>query len=171
MRQYSPFFQTLHDEERPVGHLGRGTHYSVLRCITWHSQSLVPLNKAAFHDFAIIWDEDHDERIISVIESLYFQGLLAPALFVGEKKGSFTLLTEDSFAQKLGQGSFEAYVASVGETAQPSDEDCWPTHIHSFTQPEGYIINDSKERVALYLNNLRQLWLLGINPMSSRRVQ
>ncbi|MGF6727496.1 hypothetical protein P3T43_006888 [Paraburkholderia sp. GAS41] len=28
---YCPFFQTLHDETRPVGNLGRGTHYSVLR--------------------------------------------------------------------------------------------------------------------------------------------
>lgn len=163
MRQYSPFFQTLHDEEQPVGHLGRGTHYSVLRCVTWHSQYLEPLRKAAFHDFAIIWDEDHDERIIPVIEGLYFQGLLAPALFVGERKGSLTLLTEDSFVKNLSQSSFEAYAASVDETAQPPDEDYWPTHIHSFTQPEGHIINDSEERVALYLNNLRQLWLLGIN--------
>lgn len=165
MRQYSPFFKTLHDEKHPVGHLGRGTHYSVLRCVTWHSQSLEPLRKSAFHDFAVIWDEDHDERIIPVIECLYFQGLLAPALFIGERKGSFTLLTEDSFVKDLGQNSFEAYVASVSETAQPQppDEDYWPTHIHSFTQPEGNIINDSEERVALYLNNLRQLWLLGIN--------
>lgn len=162
MRQYSPFFQTLHDEDHPVGHLGRGAHYSVLRCVTWHSQTLKPLEKSAFHDFAIIWDEDHDVRIVPVIERLYFQGLLAPALFIGERKGSLTLLTRDSFAQELGQSSFDAYVASVSEIAPP-DDDYWPTHIHGYSQPEGYIINDSAERVALYLNNLRQLWLLGIN--------
>lgn len=165
MRQYSPFFQTLHDEEHPVGHLGRGTHYSVLRCVTWHSKTLEPLKKSAFHDFVIIWDEDHDERIIPIIEYLYFQGLLAPALFVGERKGSFTLLTKDSFKRDLGQNSYEAYVTSVSNIAhpQPPNEDYWPTHILSYMQPEGYIINDSKERVELYLNNLQQLWLLGEN--------
>lgn len=74
---YCPFFQTLHDETRPVGHLGRGSHYSVLRVPTWHDELLNPLQSATFLDFAIVWDEDQDERIIDAILILYLGGLLA----------------------------------------------------------------------------------------------
>lgn len=165
MRQYSPFFKTLHDETQPAGHLGLGTHYSVLRCVTWHGQSLEPLDKAAFHDFAIIWDEDHDTRIIPAIECLYFRGLLMPALFVGESKGLFTLLTVDSLADDLSQDSHKAYAAAVDAAAQPPGDDQWPTNIRGFSRPEGCIIEDTEERVALYLNSLRDLWSLGINPI------
>jgi hypothetical protein len=35
MRKYSDVFQTLHDEVGPVGNLGRGTHCSVLRAISF----------------------------------------------------------------------------------------------------------------------------------------
>ena len=37
MRKYSGFFKTLHDETAPTGCLGRGTHYSVFRAITFHN--------------------------------------------------------------------------------------------------------------------------------------
>ena len=78
MRTYSPFFQTLYDEQAPVGHLGRGTHYSVLRAAVFHDElgEILPENRykgphAKFHDFAVIWDEDHDKRVIEVIEQIY----------------------------------------------------------------------------------------------------
>jgi len=35
MESYSPFFQTLHDERSPTGHLGNGTHASILRAIVF----------------------------------------------------------------------------------------------------------------------------------------
>jgi hypothetical protein len=56
---YAPFFQTLHDETQPAGHLGRGTHYSVLQVPIWHDEGLNPLPQAALLDFAII---DHPRR-------------------------------------------------------------------------------------------------------------
>jgi hypothetical protein len=40
----------------------------------------------------VIWDEDHDERVIGVVERMYFAGLLHPVLFVGERKGSLTVV-------------------------------------------------------------------------------
>lgn len=165
MRQYSPYFKTLHDEVQPAGHLGMGTHYSVLRCVSWHGASLAPLDGGAFHDFAIIWDQDHDTRIIPAIERLYFQGLLAPALFVGESKGLFTLLTGDSLAKDIARGSHEAYVAAVAAAAQPPGDDEWPTYVRSVSRPEGCIIEDAEERVALYLKSLRDLWSLGVHPI------
>lgn len=71
---YSPFFQPLHDEKQAVGHFGRGTHYSVLRVPIWHDERLKPLPQGELLDFAIIWDEDHDDRVIEPIEEMYFAG-------------------------------------------------------------------------------------------------
>ena len=165
MRQYSPYFKTLHDEVQPTDYLGNGTHYAILRSVAWHGQSLEPLKQGAFHDFAVIWDEDHDTRIIPVIEHLYFQGLLAPALFVGESKGLFTLLSVDSLADDLGKDAYDAYAATVAAAAQPGGDDSWPTNIRCYSRPEGCLIDDAEARVALYLNNLRELWSLGLNPI------
>src|SRR5260370_21913517 len=91
---YSAFFQTLHDEAKPVGKIGRGTHYSILRAQVWQDERLKPLKKGMLADFAVIWDEDHDERVIEVIEWLYFEGLLSPIRFIGERKGSLTVLLD-----------------------------------------------------------------------------
>ena len=57
MTKYSHFFQTIYDEKKPVGYLGRGTHYSVLRAIVFQAPILQVMNHALFHDFAIIWDD------------------------------------------------------------------------------------------------------------------
>lgn len=62
---YSPLFQTLHDEIHPVGKLGRGAHYSVLRAPIWQSVLLKPLKQGAVLDFAVIWD--HDDGVIGAI--------------------------------------------------------------------------------------------------------
>jgi hypothetical protein len=43
METYSPFFQTVYDEQSPTGHLGTGTHASILRAIVFHDENLVPL--------------------------------------------------------------------------------------------------------------------------------
>ena len=72
MHKYSAFFETLHDERTPTGKLGRGTHYSVLRAVVFSDSMGKPLTAAQFADFAIIWDEDHDERVIEPIEKFYW---------------------------------------------------------------------------------------------------
>ena len=69
---YSKLFSTLHDEAEPVGNLGRGTHYSVFRAAEWFDVERRPLVQAQIHDFAIVWDEDHDTRVISTVEVLPF---------------------------------------------------------------------------------------------------
>src|SRR5450631_3959398 len=90
MKKYSDFFQTLHDEQSPTGHLGRGTHYSVLRAVVFHDAVGRRLFNAKFADFAVIWDEDHDDRVIEPIERIYRSGLLSMFLMFGERKGCFT---------------------------------------------------------------------------------
>lgn len=34
-RAHSTLFSCLHDEAEPIGSLGRGTHHSVCRAVTW----------------------------------------------------------------------------------------------------------------------------------------
>ena len=61
MRVYSPFFHTVYDQSEPVGVLGQGTHYSVLRFVEVVADNP---SHTMFCDFAVIWDEDHDTRIV-----------------------------------------------------------------------------------------------------------
>jgi hypothetical protein len=51
---------------------------AALRVPIWHDEWFNPLSQGALLDFAIVWDEDHDDRVIQVIEALYFGGLLGP---------------------------------------------------------------------------------------------
>jgi hypothetical protein len=157
---YSPFIQTLHDETQPVGHLGRGTHYSVLRVPIWQDQWLNPLPRGALLDFAVIWDEDHDERVIQAIEDLYFCGLLAPVRFVGERKGSLSVLIDEKTVQAWDHAALKSYREAVNEVGQ-SLEDPWPTTVAAVSSSKHSIIHASNEDVTLYLRNIHMLWFLG----------
>lgn len=157
---YSPFFQTLHDETQPVGHLGRGTHYSVLRVPIWQDEWLNPLGQASLLDFAVIWDEDHDERVIEVIETLYFGGLLAPVRFIGERKGSLSVLIDAKTVEAWDRVALKNYREAVSDVSQ-SQEDPWPATVDAVSGPNRSIIHAPDEHVSLYLRNIELLWKLG----------
>lgn len=148
MRRYSHLFSTLHDDEKSVGNLGRGTHYSILRAVIWRAS--VP----HFHDFAVIWDEDHDTRVISVIEHLYVRGLLSLVLAIGERKGNVTALTSLTSPQA------PSLVTELEKIAQENTGDPWCSAVGTMADTEG-IINDSAERVSAYLKGVHALWELG----------
>jgi hypothetical protein len=99
MQQYADFFRTLHDETGPVGRLGRGTHYSVMRAAVFHDALGRSLRKARLTDFAIIWDEDHDMRVMDVIGEIYRRGLLSSFFMFGERKGMFTAVLSDKVVE------------------------------------------------------------------------
>ncbi len=94
MRTYSDFFKTLYDETKPTGHLFK-FHFSVLRAVVFHDQNGKPLSEGQFADFAVIWDEDRDERVIEPIEEIYRRGLLSSFLMFGEKEAGFTAVLSD----------------------------------------------------------------------------
>jgi hypothetical protein len=157
MQKYSDFFKTLHDEEGPTGYLGRGTHYSVLRALTFHDARRRPLLKAQFTDFAVIWDEDHDTRIFEPIEAIYCRGQLSSFLMLGERKGFFTAVLSKEVNEKSRIESLEAEVSAICQSL----DDPWTSNVVFLEDPENHIIDDKDERVSLYLNNLRMLWRLG----------
>jgi len=159
MRKYSDFFQTLHDEQSPTGNLGRGTHYSVLRAITFHDAAGRVLPEGKLCDFALIWDEDHDERIIEPIETIYRSGLLASFLFFGERKGSFTAI----LAEEVRDADRRSFLAArLEKIAEAIETDSWVAYVSSFGNPDNPIISDAADRVELYLSNLKMLWSLGL---------
>jgi hypothetical protein len=164
MQKYSEFFQTLHDELTPTGTLGRGTHHSILRAVVFHDAEGKPSPEARFHDFAIVWDEDHDKRVLEPIEKIYFAGLLSQFLMFGERKGSFVGVLARDMTADVG---FLCLSDKVKETTRSVAGDAWPSQILAVDAAAGQIIKDEPEKVKLYLGNLQMLWELGSKPALS----
>jgi hypothetical protein len=168
---YSPFFQILHDERSPVGDLGDGTHYSVVRTLlpvleesdTTFAKGQIfgsARRRLELLDLAIIWDEDHDERIWGVIERLHEAGLLAPVRFIGERKGSLALICD--LKTDYGDGEFDRYCKLVEEHTATDDGDHWSINVvQGIGDGSSHIINASDERVNAYLRGIEASWKLG----------
>ena len=167
MKDYFDFFATLYDESAPVTNLGRGTHHSIFRSTTWFNYDLTKLDEAAYHDFSIIWDEDHDERILQPIESLYRKNLLAPVLFAGERKGGFSLILDSRFPKK----KIESYEKQVQEVTDSVHGDHWPSNVSLMDFSDFVIIQNEPERAELYLRNIISLWSLGVKEIPSVRTE
>ncbi|OHD19828.1 MAG: hypothetical protein A2Y34_10405 [Spirochaetes bacterium GWC1_27_15] len=167
MESYFDFSKTLHNETSPTGYLGRGTHYSIIRTVTWINSDLSLSNEPFIHDFGIIWDIDHDTRIIEIIKRLYFASLLSPVIFLGERKGTITLLIDDKFSTSFLK-DYRKKIESIklgnkidfDEISKTSDE--WVECVTRVKDEDNSIICDDKQKVDLYLNNLISLWNLGI---------
>ena len=165
---YSPFFKTLYDQTHPVGDLGRGTHYSVLRAATWHDEFLDPLQTGAFLDFAVIWDQDHDSRVIAVVERFYFAGLLAPVRFIGERKGCLFVLLSADVLTRWGEAELTLYKEQLEQEMVGADlGDLWPVAVHAVSGLSP-IINASDWEAEIYLQHVQILWKLGVKPYSNK---
>lgn len=170
---YSTLFSCLHDEPTEYGSLGRGTHYSVLRAVEWLDVCRRPLARPQVHDFAVIWDEDHDTRIIEAIERIYMAGLLSPVQFIGERKGGLTLIVAAKFYWDA-DTDIGDYKRQVEAAIQPLD-DHWPVEIGMFdrsgarhaswhqTEPVG-LVSAEPHRINVYMANIDSLWGLGTKP-------
>jgi len=168
-RVYSNLFSCLYDEPAPIGRLGRGTHYSVFRAVEWLDVCRKPLAKPEIHDFAVIWDEDHDTRIIRTVEEIYMAGLLSPIQFIGERKATLTALVAAKFWW-AGEPKIDEYKDRLFNIAQNACHgDCWMADVGMFDRQPGSphqtdvqsIIHDGEHRVITYLRNIDSLWSLG----------
>jgi hypothetical protein len=167
---YSSIFACLYDEPTPVGHLGRGTHYSVFRSVEWLDVVRTPLRLPQIHDFAVVWDEDHDTRIIQVLEDIYMAGLLSPIQFIGERKGTLTAIVAAKFYYSDTEASLDAYTRKLNDiSANTTNRDSWPVEIGMFDRSPGSphqtdvkgLISADEYRVITYLRNIDSLWSLG----------
>src|SRR5450755_3079611 len=135
---YSSLFACLYDEPGPVGHLGRGTHYSVFRSVEWLDVVRAPLDLSQIHDFAVIWDEDHDTRVIEVLEDIYMAGLLSPIQFIGERKGTLTAIVVARFYSADTESSLDEYIRKLNDiSANTSNRDSWPAEVGMFDRSPG----------------------------------
>jgi hypothetical protein len=160
---YCPFFQTLYDEKHPVGNLGRGAHYSVLRAPVWHDESLNRLDRCASLDFAIIWNEGHDDCVIDAIMVLYCSGLLSPIRYIGESNRMLSVLLAPKVMQDWKPQRLEQYRVTINDICQCL-EDPWTARVDNADGHGHSIIQSSPENVATYLKNIDVLWQLGVKP-------
>ena len=162
MNCYSPYFKTVYDEKSPVGNLGRGTHYSILSAIQWKSPLYKNLPSPNIHTFAVVWDEDHDERIMNVLEVAYMSNLMPAVKIVGERKGSLYVVF-DSSLKTLGETLLEPMFKEWYRICQAGyADDVWDFEYGFDDEPAlTGIINDRNEKVNLYLANIANLWPLG----------
>jgi hypothetical protein len=151
--------------------------------VEWLDVVRLALPLPEVHDFAVIWDEDHDVRVIEVVERIYMAGLLSPIQFIGERKGSLTVIVAARFRFEHDTGVFEDYARQVNDlSTAPAHGDSWPAEIGFFdrsphfspmdphqTEVKG-LIHDEPHRVVTYLRHIDSLWSLGTKPYASRQV-
>lgn len=175
---YSQYLYCLYDEPGPVGRIGAGTHYSVFRSLTWHSEKGERLSEAADHKFAVIWDEDHDTRIIPCLEALLVAGLLHHIAFVGERKGGVTIVLDSysaAFLEGAGRKDWEASITrEINRVVEKMFEDSWSCNFGDLAETisddrgggnatfHGMLIQDGPAKIDTYLRNIDNLWQLGI---------
>ncbi|WP_045459134.1 hypothetical protein [Vibrio campbellii] len=163
---YSSLFSTIYDQPESSSNFGGGVHYSVLRAVEWLNVERQPLSKAEIHDFAIIWDADHDTRVIQFIERLYVEGLLSPIQFIGEYKGTVTIILAAKY--EFGLDNTKEYKRKVSEIATNLKFDSWNCNFGMFDRagPEhqcdfSELIGVDHKSTFIYLRSIDLQWKLG----------
>jgi hypothetical protein len=150
VQRYSDFFSTLYDETEPVAYFGHGTHYSILRAVITRIEPV-------FHDFAVIWDEDHDTRVIWIIEKMFAFGLIQNALFIGERKGHITVLTQEPVT--------DWYEKAINDIAQRPPSDCFSYKVEHIWDGTSTLIQADDKRARAYCMGIDAIWTLGSKPV------
>ena len=171
--KYSPHLHCIYDEPTPTGHIGRGTHYSVVQALSWRSEKGELRQQASVQNVAIIWDEDHDERIIPCVEALLMAGLLHAVSMIGERKGGVTVVFNSMSAARLSDDQKRAYREEVtrviGEVVDAEHGDSWAITFGEMTDVPSlakdgyeifhqYLIQDDVHKVETYIRNINYLW-------------
>ncbi len=167
---YSTLFSCLYDEPEPFGYLGCGAHYSVFRSVEWLDVVRAPLAVPEVHDFAVIWDDDHDTRVLDAIEMIYMAGLLSPIQFIGERKGRLHAIVAAKFYFAHSQDTLNAYIQQLNDISGALNHgDSWTTKVGVFERSPDTahrtalygLIDADEHRVITYVRNIDSLWNLG----------
>jgi hypothetical protein len=121
---YSPYFMTLREESvKPTKDGLFSNHYSILRAPVPHLSN--GENFAAFTDFSIIWDRDHDTRIIFFAELLLHLNALSDILLLRETKGQLVVISSDNS---------DLRVREMLEVALCHIDDDWRLHLYTLKE-------------------------------------
>jgi hypothetical protein len=156
LENYNKNFVTVYDSE--ITYIGkRHTSYSIVRYLDPRKSHI-----GEMHDLAIIWDEDHDERVYECIGLLHAQNLLAPALFIGERKASVSILLDDKLTEQYPSIPCAYYNQSNGDVDfEAIDGDNFYQAVYDWNVGVG-IIQDDKKIVLDYLSEIKARWNLGV---------
>lgn len=162
MRQRSPCFEMIYDESAPANLIGSDIHYSVVQCLQWFDTNGKQFQdgRAKLQDIGILWDGDHDTRVMDVLAAAYLRKLLAPVLFINEHKGHLTILLDSS--QKIVDE--ETYRKSWLDCLAYSNDN-WTMAIDLMEVPSE-ISGLRGDALRTYLQNIGNMWLIGLNELS-----
>ena len=163
---YSTIFTTIYDQPESISDFSNGVHYSIMRAVEWLDVERNSLSAPEIHDFAILWDRDHDVRIINVIEKLYLTGLLSPIQFIGEHKGVLTIILASKYeynADDVGN-----YKKQVSEIVSSLDFDSWICSFGTFDRSGAdhqclfnELLSVSHKNTFYFLKSIDLQWKLG----------
>lgn len=166
---YSSLFACLYDEPEGLGNM-HGYHYSVFRAVTHFDEAgETRRNCNLLHHFAVIWDDDHDTRIISVIEQLHIANLLRTIAFIGEHKGEVNVLFAPRFASAVPPQQHDYCRKAITDIiAKPIHRDAWTTQFGHFI-PAKQSATDTANLLGMppeveytYLSHIHNMWGLGV---------
>lgn len=163
--QLPPYCKILHEVAKPLVNSSiRAMHYSI------YEASYLPLNPVGSMTqsrFALLWDEDHDLRVFSVVASLAESGLLPYVAVIGERKAGVMIILNKHFtrlhpsvAAKSGEVDLAEFDDVIRARVQLDHEDEWNTSFYL----DNSVINYSNSRedgtISEYLDLLDVLWNL-----------
>jgi hypothetical protein len=172
MRTYSSFFHCLFDQPLPPGRPYGA--YSVFRAIDSRDVEQRPAALPHVHDFAVIWDEDHDARIIPVIEEMLMAGILPGVQFLGEHKGQLTIVLAARTYWKIDTEIFARRIERLTRAAP----DSWSVRVGMYDHSPGNLrqghqcdfqslIGLGEEAEHAFLYTIDTMWNLGTKSWGS----
>lgn len=113
-------------------------------------------------DFALLWDEDHNERIWPIVERIWTAGLLAPIRYMGERKASVVVILDEKM--DFGDGGIDAHTQPLERCIEADEGDSWHVMTEVGLRPDTAMINSKPELVLDYLKSIAAPWRLGSRP-------
>jgi len=150
------FFQKLYDET-PTHHVYEDGHYSVYRAVIYVGRSY------CHHTFAVLWDADHDERILELIAEVMRRGFLHNYVLFGEHKGHVTAFMKPETVDWPDPPN-----TLLESIAQDMPDDAWSATEYCLSQSLG--LTWARDRgIDAYLRNIEERWPLGFKVIAPWR--
>lgn len=164
--QLPNYCKILHEVSKPtVNSSVRGMHYSV------YETTYLPVNPGETktqNRFVLLWDEDHDTRVFSVIEALAESGILPYVAVIGERKAGVIIVLNKNISRvfsninyiKGSRGNVD--LNEIGEAVRARVEldydDEWNTQFYLDHLAMHYSYQKENEIISKYLELLDDLW-------------
>lgn len=162
-QSYSTLFACIYDQTGSAAAVGGNPPYSVLRSTQARDRDGRGCRRMTLHDFVVVWDDDHDERVIHVLERLHMAGILWPLVFASENRGNLTLLYQGNLDLPPG------YEDEVRSICNGDLGDSWNVRLVPFNRPSVFDFNTdvnavpgAGENAISYLCSIDRQWKLGL---------